>query len=375
MTDWKAMFSDCTLCPRNCHADRLGGKTGYCGQTAQLRAARAALHEWEEPCISGRAGSGAVFFSGCPLRCSFCQNFEIAAGQAGKEISTDRLADIFLELQEKGANNINLVTPTHFVPLLVSALEKAKARGLALPIVYNTSSYEKVSTLRLLDGLVDIYLPDLKYVSAELSAALSFAPDYFAAASAAIGEMVRQVGEPVFEAPDGTRLDAAQMNDACMEDTGEEKPDEAGDKEPACDADFLMKRGVIVRHLALPGQAADSRRVLRYLHETYGNRIYISIMNQYTPMPRIVERLQEAQKQSVKQPQAARERSAVRTGGAEAEPGESARLLSRLSRRLTDTEYEALVDYAIDIGIENGFLQEGDTAKESFIPAFDGEGL
>lgn len=323
------LLSDCTLCPRNCHADRLKGETGYCGQTAQITAARAALHFWEEPCLSGRAGSGAVFFSGCPMRCIYCQNRDIAAGRAGRTVTEERLSDIFLELQEKGANNINLVTPTHFVPQIAEALERAKGGGLRIPVVYNTSSYETVDTLRLLDGLVDIYLPDLKYVSSRLSAALSHAPDYFAVAREAIAEMVRQAGEPVFCSPTGERLNAAQMNDACLQQE---------------DADFLMQKGVIVRHLALPGQAEDSRRVLRYLHETYGDRIYISLMNQYTPMPGVTD-----------------------CGGAK-EAGE-------LGRRLSEAEYEALTDYAVELGIENGFLQEGDTAQESFIPAFDGEGL
>lgn len=335
----KEMLSDCTLCPRSCHADRMGGQIGYCGQTARIKAARAALHYWEEPCISGTAGSGAVFFSGCQLRCAFCQNYDIAAGNAGKEISAERLAEIFLELQGKGANNINLVTPTHFVPQIAEALESAKNGGLSVPVVYNTSSYEKVSTLKMLDGLVDIYLPDLKYVSSRLSGCLSNAPDYFEIARAAIAEMVRQAGEPVFVGADGKARSAAQMNEACGEEDG-------------ADTDFLMKKGVIVRHLALPGQEADSRNVLRYLHETYGNKIYISIMNQYTPMPGIEKWIEK-----------------MRLSGLPENAMEG------LSRRLTDEAYEALTDYAIEIGIENGFLQEGDTAKESFIPAFDGEGI
>lgn len=331
------ILSDCTLCPRNCHADRNAGQTGYCGQTAQIKAARAALHYWEEPCISGKAGSGAVFFSGCQLRCAFCQNYDIAAGNAGREISGERLKEIFLELQRQGAANINLVTPTHFVPHIVKALEGAKDGGLSIPVVYNTSSYEKVSTLKMLDGLVDIYLPDLKYVSSELSGCLSNAPDYFDIAKEAIAEMVRQAGAPVFEGMNGRRWSADQMNEACQEGT---------------DTDFLMKKGVIVRHLALPGQALDSQRVLAYLHETYGNGIYISIMNQYTPMPGMDEWIRKK-----------------RTSGS------LERLYAGLGQRLTDEAYESLVDYAIEIGIENGFLQEGDTAEESFIPAFNGEGL
>ena len=329
------LLTDCTLCPRNCHVNRMAGQIGYCLQTGTLRAARAALHYWEEPCISGTAGSGAVFFGGCSMRCVFCQNHDIAAGEAGREISVERLKEIFLELQEKGANNINLVTPTHFVPLIVPALRAAKREGLRIPIVYNTSSYEKVSTLQLLDGLVDIYLPDLKYESAALSGLLSNAPDYFETATAAIAEMVRQVGEPVFAAPDGTQLFAAQMNDAC------EEADE--------DAEFLMKKGVIVRHLALPGQEADSKRVLSYLLKTYGERIYISLMNQYTPIPSVLEKTLPKLAQSA--------------------------CLTGLQRRLTEDEYEALIDFAIENGIENGFIQDQETAQESFIPAFDGEGI
>lgn len=299
-------MKECTLCPRNCHANRLEGKRGYCGQTARLRAGRAALHFWEEPCISGEKGSGTVFFSGCVLRCLFCQNRTIAESQAGKEISVERLAEVFLELQEKGANNINLVTPTHFVPQIAAALERAKAGGMVIPVVYNTGSYEKVETLRIMDGLVDIYLPDLKYVSARLGERYSNAPDYFQAASAAIREMVRQVGDPVLEkGPDGQEL---------------------------------MKKGVIVRHLLLPGCGADSRKVIRYLYETYGDSIFISIMNQYTPMGQFVDK-------------------------------------PELNRRITPREYDRIVDYALQIGVEKGFIQEGETASESFIPSFDGEGL
>ncbi len=297
-------LSDCTLCPRECHADRNAGQTGYCGQTAQLTAARAALHFWEEPCLSGTNGSGAVFFSGCNLRCIYCQNYEIAQGQSGREITTPRLTDIFLELQEKGAHNINLVTPSHFVPQIITALRTAKKQGLSIPVIYNTSGYEKAETLRLLDGLVDIYLPDLKYCDTALSGRYSHAPDYFEKAAAAITEMVRQVGVPLFV--DGE--------------------------------DSLMLRGVIVRHLLLPGCGRDSRRVLRYLHETFGNDIYVSIMNQYTPLSQV-------------------------SG------------IPALNRRVSDEEYGRVVDYAIRIGIENGFIQEGETASESFIPPFDYEGI
>lgn len=291
----------CGLCPRNCAVDRAQGERGICGQTDQLKVARAALHYWEEPCISGEAGSGAVFFSGCALHCVFCQNREIANGTAGKEISTERLGEIFLELMEQGANNINLVTPGHFVPQIIPALEWAKARGMNLPVVYNTSSYENVDTIRSLDGLVDIYLPDFKYMAPALSEKYSHAKDYVKTAKAALHEMVRQTGAAVFE----------------------------GD---------LMKRGTIVRHLVLPGNTKDSKAVIRYLYETYGDQIYISILNQFTPI-------------------------------------EALFAYPELNRKLTEREYDEVVDYAIELGVENGFIQEGETAEESFIPAFDCEGV
>ena len=294
----------CDLCPRKCLVDRKKGEKGICGQTENLKVARAALHFWEEPCISGDAGSGAVFFSGCPLHCVFCQNENIANGTVGKEISLERLVDIFLELQEKGANNINLVTPGHFVTQIVKALDQARREGLTLPVVYNTSSYETVDTIKMLDGYVDIYLPDFKYMSPVLSKKYSHASDYAEVAKAAIAEMVRQTGKAVF------------VNG---------------------DEDNLILSGTIVRHLTLPGCMADSMQILKYLHDTYGDKIYISIMNQFTPLSNL-EKYPE------------------------------------LNRRITDEEYETLVDYAIDIGIENGFSQEGVTAEESFITAFDSEG-
>ncbi len=297
-------LSDCTLCPRECHVNRNAGEIGYCGQNARLTAARAALHFWEEPCLSGTNGSGAVFFGGCNLRCVYCQNHEIAQSRAGREITPSRLSGIFLELQEKGAHNINLVTPTHFVPQIITALQTAKQQGLHLPVVYNTSAYEKTETLRMLEGLVDIYLPDFKYRDPLLSEAYSHAADYFDAAASAIAEMVRQVGAPVFA-------------------NGE---------------DSLMRRGVIVRHLLLPGCGKDSRQILRYLHDTFKNDIYVSIMNQYTPLSQVSD-------------------------------------IPLLNRRVRDAEYSRIVDYAIRIGIENGFIQEGETASESFIPAFDYEGI
>lgn len=300
----------CKLCPRNCNVDRNNGEKGICGQTNQLKVARAALHYWEEPCISGVGGSGAVFFSGCALHCVFCQNREIANGTVGKEISVERLSEIFLELMEKGANNINLVTAGHFVPQVIKALERAKAQGMNLPVVYNTSSYENVDTIKKLEGFVDIYLPDFKYMSETLSQKYSHAPDYSKVAKAAIEEMVRQTGKPVFK-------EAENMSE-------EEEP--------------LIRKGTIVRHLVLPGQVEDSKAVIRYLYETYGDKIYISIMNQFTPMSDL-----------------------------SAYP--------ELARKLTEEEYDEVVDYAIELGVENGYIQEGETAKESFIPAFDCEGV
>ncbi len=302
MEQLQYLLSNCTLCPRNCGVDRTLGKTGYCGVTAELVAARAALHMWEEPCLVGENGSGTVFFSGCNLKCVFCQNHNIAIGQTGKEITISRLAEIFLALQEKGATNINLVTPTHYIPQIRLALLEAKKHGLILPIVYNTGGYEKAESLYLLDGLIDIYMPDLKYYSSELSRKYSFAPDYFSCACDALSEMYRQTGPCIFN--------------------------EQG----------IMTRGIIVRHLILPGQVKDSKKILHYLHDTYKDNIWISIMNQYTPLAHVAA-------------------------------------IPELNRRVTDAEYDRVVDYAIRLGIENAFIQEGETAGDSFIPPFDLEGI
>lgn len=297
------VLHSCTLCPRECGADRLAGQKGFCGVSGdQILLSRAALHFWEEPCISGSEGSGTVFFSGCTLKCIFCQNREISRGQAGKLISTERLAEIFLELQAKGARNINLVTPTHYLPQIITALDMAKANGLSLPVVYNTSGYEKVEMLKLLEGYVDIWLPDFKYLTASPAKEYSSAENYPDLILPALDEMVRQAGEPVF--------------------------DENG----------MMKKGVIVRHLALPAQGNDSRKILRTLIERYGDRIWVSIMSQYTPPPFELP-------------------------------------FANLNRRLTGREYERLVDFADRNGIRNAFVQEGSAAEESFIPPFDLEGV
>ena len=292
----------CNLCPRECGVDRKNGQKGVCGVTGTgIYGARAALHMWEEPCISGENGSGAVFFSGCPLRCVYCQNYEIARAQRGTEITIKRLAEIFLELQEKHAENINLVTPTHYSLEIIEAVKIAKKNGLRLPIVYNCSGYEKVETLQLLEGIVDIYLVDYKYEDSSIAKRYSNAPDYPSVVKAALAEMVRQCGEAQF------------------------------------DKEGMMQKGVIVRQLLLPGYLENSKAVVKYVYETYGDSVYLSLMNQYTPLPH-VEKWPE------------------------------------LARRVTEEEYEELVDYAIELGVENGFVQEGETAEESFIPEFNNEG-
>jgi len=308
----------CNLCPRKCNVDREDGKIGYCGMPAQLKVARAALHFWEEPCISGEAGSGAVFFCGCQLRCIFCQNHNIAIGEIGKTITIERLSEIFMELQEKGANNINLVTPTHFVPQIIQALDLARRAGLKLPIVYNTSAYETVETLKSLEGYVDIYLPDFKYIAAKLASDYSNAKDYFKVAVKAIAEMYRQVGNP-------------QFNEKSIKAS-------LGDLENNKIEEGMMTKGVIVRHLMLPGEFVDSKNIITYLYQTYGNNVFISIMNQYTPLNQVKN-------------------------------------IEKLNRKITKKEYDKLVDFAIDLGVENGFIQEGKTAEESFIPSFDCEGV
>ena len=301
----------CNLCPRMCNADRINNM-GFCRMPLDIYAARAALHMWEEPCISGQNGSGAVFFTGCTLRCVFCQNSEIAAGRAGKQITADRLAEIFLELQQQKANNINLVTPTHYVCQIIRAAEKARNNGLTIPIVYNTSCYERVETLKRLEGIVDIYLPDMKYYDTTYAAKYSNAPDYFDTAAKALEEMVRQTKGAAF-------ADGEQAAKLGIEEG-------------------MMTRGVIVRHLLLPGLKKDSKKIIKYLYEKYGNDIYISIMNQYTPL-------------------------------------EQVKNIPELNRRVTDKEYNEVVDYAIDLGVVNGFIQEGGTAEESFIPQFDFSGI
>ena len=300
----------CQLCPRMCQVNRHTGM-GYCLMPDRIKVARAALHMWEEPCISGEHGSGAIFFSGCTLRCVFCQNYKIAAAAVGKYITVDGLADIMLRLQDKHANNINLVTPTHYALHIAQALTKARDNGLRIPVVYNTSAYENIETLKRLDGLVDVYLPDFKYMDPFLAAKYSHAPDYPQTAKAAIAEMVRQQPRPVF---------------AWEEKRGEDVPKEACEK-------AVMKRGVIVRQLLLPGCLKDARNIVRYLYETYQNKIYVSLMSQYTPL-------------------------------------EHVRDYPELAHRVSRRTYDRYVDAAIALGITQAFIQEPGVAKESFIPDF-----
>lgn len=288
-------FKNCNLCPRNCNINR-EKEHGYCHANNKLKIARAALHYYEEPCISGTNGSGAIFFTYCNLKCIFCQNYEISTKNIGKEISIEKLSDICLNLQKKGANNINLVTPTHYIPLIKEALIKAKNKGLTIPIIYNTSGYEKVSSLKLLEGLIDIYIPDLKYKSEILGKKYSNAPDYFNITTKAIKEMYRQVGKPKFS------------------------------------KEGIMQKGLIVRHLAIPENEKDSKEILSYLYNTYKNNIYISLMNQYTPIRKTK--------------------------------------YNELNRKLSKKEYYNLIDYAISLGIKNCFVQEEGTQKKSFIPDF-----
>lgn len=294
-----AEVEKCFACPRLCGADR-SANFGFCGEGVLPRVARAAPHYWEEPCISGINGSGAVFFAGCNLRCVYCQNSTISRGEYGKTLSASELADIFLRLQAQGVHNINLVTPSHFVLPLKTALETARVRGLCIPVVWNSGGYEAPEQIRLLDGLVDIYMPDFKYKSPALAARYSAAADYPTVAEAVLDEMVLQCGGAVF---DGA----------------------------------LMRRGVVVRHLVLPGCVEDSKNVLHFLHRKYGAAIYISIMRQYTPLV--------------------------------------PNLPDELNRTVTDDEYNAVLRFAERIGIKNGFIQEGAAADSSFIPPFDMTGV
>lgn len=323
-------YDTCMLCPRACGVNRTAGARGVCGQSANVRLARAALHFWEEPCISGTNGSGAVFFCGCSLQCVFCQNREIATGQAGIEIPKGRLAEIFLELQEQHANNINLVTPGHYAPHIIAAVESARRQGLRIPIVYNTGSYETVDTIRSMEGIVDVYLPDFKYMDAALAEKYSHAKDYPNAAKAAIAEMVRQQPQARFV----PELQQREGGLSVEIQSGTDRDTE----QKARTQIQVMTAGVIVRHLLLPGMLYDSKQILKYLYEQYGNQIYYSLMSQYTPLAHVKD-------------------------------------YPELTKRVSEEAYAHLVHYAEQLGITNGFTQEREVAKESFIPHFDCEGV
>jgi len=298
----ESYLKKCMLCPRRCGADRENGKKGYCGAGLQPRAARAALHYWEEPCISGSRGSGAVFFSRCNLSCLFCQNYKISQEGFGKDITITDLGRIFVHLQEQGANNINLVSATQYIPQTAEAIRFARANGLTLPVVYNSNAYECIEALRLLDGLVDVYLPDLKYADNKYSLRYSNAPDYFYHATRAILEMYRQTGNPSY------------------------------------DANGMIQKGMIIRHLLLPGLQEDSKKVLRWIRENLPVEVPVSLMAQYTPLFR-------------------------------------AKSCRELNRRITKREYEEILDYFFEIGLENGYVQERSSAKEEYTPEFDLSGI
>jgi putative pyruvate formate lyase activating enzyme len=317
-----ALPAACELCPRRCGANRAAGERGICGADGSLRVARAALHLWEEPPVSGKRGSGTIFFSNCPLHCVYCQNEPLSSGRVGEAITVERLVDIYEELAAQGAHNINLVTPTHYVPQIICALDMLRARAAAhgrirarggmaahrraaaLPVVYNTSGYETIATIRSLETYVDVYLTDFKYASAELAARYSNAPDYPRVALDALEAMVEQVGEY------------------------------------ALDDEGILRTGVIVRHLMLPGRLEDSKAALRRVFDSVGNHVCYSLMSQYTPMPQT-----------------------------------SAASFGELQATVSDDEYDALIDFALDLGVTNSFMQEGVAANESFIPAFDLTGV
>ena len=295
-------LENCNLCPRNCGVNRLNGKLGFCGAGKAIKLARVSLHNYEEPCISGQNGSGTVFFSNCSLRCVFCQNHQISQEGFGTEVTIQRLAEVFLELQNKNAHNINLVTPTHYVPQIISALKLGKKSGLTLPIIYNSSGYENVETIKMLKGHIDVYVPDLKYYSNKYSVKYSNVKDYFFYAKDAIKEMFSQVGNAKF--------------------------DDAG----------LITRGVIIRHLMLPGLLFDSKKIIDYIMNAYGNKVFISIMNQYTPMFKTSD-------------------------------------YPEINKTLNRDHYNALIDYALVKGITNGFIQDDGTSSKEFIPDFDLRGI
>jgi len=295
------LLEKCELCPRKCGVNRLSNQRGYCRAGYLVKAAKAMLHKWEEPCISSGEGSGAVFFSGCNLSCVFCQNNDISQGNEGKEISLERLSQIYLELQDNGASNINLVSPTHYIPQVIKSIENARINGLKLPVVYNSNGYENVEILKYLHGVVDIYLPDIKYYSDRFSLKYSNAKDYFKYTSLSILEMYNQVGVPVIE-------------------------------------NGIIKKGLIVRHLLLPNLLSESKKILDWIAENLPHDIYISLMSQYVPMYK-------------------------------------ADIYPEINRKVSKKSYEWLVDYALSLGLDNGFIQEFDSAEDAYTPKFNLDGI
>lgn len=316
--DGSLRISPCNLCPRLCGARRDEGERGVCGADARIFAARAALHFWEEPVISGKRGSGAVFFSRCSLGCVYCQNAEIATADSGIAVTVEELADAFLGLQDQGALNINCVTPTHHSIAIAEAVSIARSRGLRVPIIWNTSGYERCEAIRLLKGTVDVYLADFKYADAGLARDYSHAVDYPEVALAAIGEMLESVGAPEFDEVDGAPR---------------------------------MIHGVIVRHMVLPGATSASMRALDAIYGAFGNKVLYSIMNQYTPVLATRAAADDMRAQTVLE------------------------RFPELGMRVSDSEYERVLDYADDLGIEDYFWQQGPAAQESFIPEWNGQGL
>ena len=300
--DYMKLLEKCNLCMRNCNVNRNNGGTGICNSSNNIKIARAALHFWEEPCISGEKGSGTVFFSNCNLKCAFCQNYKISSEGFGTEITIDRLSEIFLELQDKGANNINLVTPTHFVPQIIEALKIAKSKGLNLPIIYNTNSIDSLDTIKALNGYIDVYLPDFKYFEDKYSLKYSKIKGYSKNVIEILEEMLRQVGEPKFN------------------------------------KDGIILKGVIVRHLLLPGLLFDSKKIIDTVYRKFGDSIYISLMNQYTPM-------------------------------------HNAKMYPEINKSINEKTYDSLINYALSIGVKNGFIQESGTNSEEFVPDFNNEGV
>ncbi|WP_370773132.1 radical SAM protein [Clostridium sp.] len=300
--DYIKLLENCTLCMRNCNVNRNKGIKGVCNSTNSIRIARAALHFWEEPCISGKSGSGTVFFSNCNLKCVFCQNYKISSEGFGTEITIDRLAEIFLELQDKGANNINLVTPTHFVPQIIESLKIAKNKGLNLPIIYNTNSIDTLDTIKTLNGYIDVYLPDFKYFEDKYALKYSKIKGYSKNVLEVIDEMVKQVGNPKFN------------------------------------EDGIIVKGVIVRHLLLPGLLFDSKKIIDAIYKKFEDSVYISLMNQYTPMY-------------------------------------NAKMYPEINKSINEKTYDSIINYALSIGVRNGFIQESGTDSEEFVPNFNNEGV